>query len=312
MIDTAVIGTGYLGRFHAEKYARLPGARLVAVCDADPAVARRVGSGLGVEAVTDHRRLLGRVQAVSIAVPTRLHHAIARDFLAAGADVLIEKPITTTVAEADELIALAEREGRILQVGHLERFNRAVLGLHEVLDRPRFIESHRLAPFKPRGTDVSVILDLMIHDIDIILEIVRSPLQDIRASGVAVLTPATDIANARLEFADGCVANVTASRISLKSERKMRIFQPDAYLSLDFQDRVLRIHRKGRGEQLPGIPEIERDDRHYPQGDALLDEIAHFLDCVRHRTRPLVGGEAGRRALATAIRIAELLEEPVS
>ncbi len=312
MIDTAVIGVGYLGRFHAEKYARLPEARLLAVCDIDAQTARAVAEPLGAEAVNDHRALLGRVQAVSIVVPTHLHHTIARDFLQAGADVLIEKPLTTTVAEADELIALAEARGRILQVGHLERFNRAVLGLHEVLGQPRFIESHRLAPFKPRGTDVSVILDLMIHDIDLILDAVDGPLADIRASGVPVLTPQVDIANARLEFADGCVANVTASRISLKSERKMRIFQPDAYLSLDFQDRVLDIHRKGHREQFPGVPEIEREQRRYEEADALLDEIAHFLDCVRHRKRPLVTGEDGRRALATAIRIAELLETAAS
>lgn len=310
MIDTAVIGAGYLGRFHAQKYARLDGARLVAVCDTDAARAREIAGPLGARAVSDHRALLGTVEAVSIAVPTRLHHAVARDFLEAGADVLIEKPITTTVAEADELIELAGRHGRILQVGHLERFNRAVLGLHQVLDRPRFIESHRLAPFKPRGTDVSVILDLMIHDIDIILDIVGSPLTDVRASGVPVLTGAVDIANARLEFADGCVANVTASRISRKSERKMRVFQPDAYLSLDFQQRVLEIHRKGGGEMYPGVPNIDSERRQFGEGDALYDEIAHFLDCVRTRRRPLVSGEDGRRALATAIRIAGLLEDP--
>ncbi len=309
MIDAAVIGTGYLGRFHAEKYARLEHARLVAVCDTDARTAQAVAERLGTRAVTDHRALLGRVQAVSIVVPTRLHHPIARDFLEAGADVLIEKPITATVAEADELIALARARGRILQVGHLERFNRAVRGLHEVLDRPRFIESHRLAPFKPRGTDVSVILDLMIHDIDIILDIVDSPLAEVRASGVPVLTPAVDIANARLEFTDGCVANVTASRISLKSERKMRIFQPDAYLSLDFQERALSIHRKGPGEQFPGVPEIASERLRYEETDPLAEEIAHFLDCVRTRARPLVTGEDGRRALATAMRIARLLEE---
>jgi predicted dehydrogenase len=310
MIDTAVIGTGYLGRFHAEKYARLDDARLVAVCDTDVGAAAEVARRLDTRAVADHRELLGRVQAVSIVVPTHLHHAIARDFLQAGADVLIEKPMTATVAEADELIDLATRHGRILQVGHLERFNRAVQGLHEVLDRPRFIESHRLAPFKPRGTDVSVILDLMIHDIDIILDVVGSPLAEVRASGVPVLTGAVDIANARLEFADGCVANVTASRISLKSERRMRIFQPDAYLALDFQERVLSIHRKGGGEQFPGIPEIESEQYRYDEADALLEEIAHFLECVRTRATPLVSGEDGRRALATAVRIAELLENP--
>ncbi|MGC8733229.1 MAG: Gfo/Idh/MocA family protein, partial [Halothiobacillaceae bacterium] len=243
-LQCAVIGTGYLGKFHADKYALLPECELVAVVDANPKTAASLAAKHGCRGLTDYRELLGKVDAVSIAVPTSLHFEVARDFLAAGIHVLVEKPITTTVEQADELIRLAREKNRVLMVGHLERFNPAILALDGVLDQPRFIESTRLAPFKPRATDVSVVLDLMIHDIDIILDIVDSPITHVEASGACVLTNDTDIANARLTFANGCVANVTASRISLKSERKMRLFQKDAYLSVDFQNRVLATHRR--------------------------------------------------------------------
>jgi predicted dehydrogenase len=304
----AVVGVGYLGRFHAEKYASLPGCRLVAVADTDPDAAGPLAARLGVPAVADYRELLGKVDAVSVVVPTSAHHAVASDFLQAGADVLVEKPISVTVAEADDLIALAERHGRILMVGHLERFNAAILGLNLRDDKPLFIESHRLAPFKPRANDVSVVLDLMIHDIDIILDVVDAEVDRIDAKGVPVLTGDTDIANARLVFRNGCVANVTASRVSLKVERKMRLFMPSAYYSVDFQNRVLTCHRKGSGEMFPGIPEIISEESVFEGGDALKEEIAHFMDCVRSRRQPLVSGRAGRRALATATEIARLLK----
>lgn len=307
-IRCAVIGVGYLGKFHAEKYASLPACRLEAVVDTDLDAAASVAERLGVPALPDYRGLLGRIDAVSIVVPTSLHYRVAKDFLEAGADVLVEKPITVTVEEADDLIRLAEDRDRILMVGHLERFNAAILGLNLQDDKPLFIESHRLAPFNPRANDVSVVLDLMIHDIDIILDIVDAEVDRIDAKGVAVLTNDTDIANARIVFRNGCVANVTASRVSLKVERKMRLFMPSAYFSVDFQNRVLTCHRKGDKEMFPGIPEILSEESVFESGDALKEEIRHFVDCVRTRGEPLVSGHAGRRALATATEISRLLK----
>jgi predicted dehydrogenase len=306
-ITTAVVGVGYLGKFHAQKYAQLPGSQLIAVVDIDPRAAQAAAAEHGVEALHDYCELLGRVDAVSIVVPTSLHYEVARDFLSHGSHVLVEKPITSTVDEAQALIELARARGCILQVGHLERFNNAILDLDRVLDNPLFIESHRLAPYKPRGTDVSVVLDLMIHDIDIILNIVRSDLARIDASGVPVLSDAVDIANARLLFENGCVANVTASRVSMKTERKMRVFQHDAYISIDFQDRILSVHRKGRGEMFPGVPDIESEQLKYEDGDALKTEIELFLKAVRENGQPIVSGQDGKRALATAIRITEMV-----
>jgi predicted dehydrogenase len=306
-VRTAVIGTGYLGRFHADKYADIEGSELIAVVDLDLAAAQTVAERHGCLATFDYREILDQVDAVSIVVPTSLHHRVARDCLERGIHVLVEKPITSSVEQADELIALAREHGCVLQVGHLERFNAVLLDLDKVLERPLFIESSRLAPFKPRATDVSVVLDLMIHDIDIILDVVDSDIEHLDASGISVLTDAVDIANARLRFANGCVANVTASRISLKSERKIRLFQQDSYISADFQNRVLSVHRKGSGEQFPGVPEIVSDEIAYEDGDALRAEIVDFLECIRSGRRPLVDGEAGRRALSMATRITELV-----
>lgn len=305
-LSTAVIGVGYLGKFHAEKYTRIEGCRLVAVADPDREAAGACAERLGTTAVADYRELLGKVDAVSIATPTRLHHAIARDFLEHGAHVLVEKPITVTVAEADELIALAHERGRVLQVGHLERFNPALRAADKILTTPMFIETHRLAPFNPRGTDVDVVLDLMIHDIDIILDIVDSPVVRVDASGTPVLTRATDIANARIQFANGCVANVTASRVSSRTERRMRFFQNDCYLAVDFQNRRLSVHRKGETEMYPGIPEVVSEQREFDKADAILDEVQAFVDSIRNGTPPLVSGDDGRRALAAAIEITEL------
>lgn len=307
-LSCAVIGTGYLGRFHAEKYAALDNCELVAVVDSNPEAARTVAERNRTRALSDYHDLLGEVDAVSIVVPTSLHFTVARDFLAAGAHVLVEKPITVTIEEADELIALARDRERCLMVGHLERFNAALLGLDLVHEKPLFIESHRLAPFNPRANDVSVVLDLMIHDIDIILDIVDSEVERIDAKGVTVLTADTDIANARITFRSGCVANVTASRASLKVERKMRMFMPNRYLSVDFQNRVLAQHRKGEREMFPGVPEILSEESVYESGDALMTEICHFVDCIREGREPLVSGLAGRRALATAIEITRLLK----
>jgi len=290
-LKCAVVGVGYLGKFHAQKYAALPDCELVAVVDNNPGNAQAIAEQHHTRALTDYRELLGQVDAVSIVTPTTLHFEVARDFLESGVHVLVEKPITVTVEEADELIRIAQAKNLRLMVGHLERFNAALLGLDLSQDKPLFIESHRLAPFNPRANDVSVVLDLMIHDIDIILDV-----------------DDTDIANARLTFKSGCVANVTASRASLKVERKMRMFMPNCYVSVDFQNRVLARYRKGEKEMFPGVPEIIGEESTFENGDALLEEIKHFLACIRENKEPLVSGVAGRRALATAIEITRLLK----
>lgn len=308
-IRAAVVGVGYLGKFHAQKYAALPDADLVAVADVNEDNARTIAETHQAGHTGDYRELLDQVDAVSIVVPTRLHHEVARSFLEHGVHVLLEKPMTTTVDEARELVEIASAQQRILQIGHLERFNPAVLALEDVLHRPLFIESHRVAPFNPRGADVNVILDLMIHDIDLILDMVGEAPERIDVSGVPVLSSDIDIANARLQFEGGCTANVTASRAGLKSERKMRIFQHDAYITIDFQGKVLGVHRKGEGEMYPGISEIDSEERAFEQGDALLSEIEAFLKAIRNNTPPVVSGLAGMRALETAVQITALLQQ---
>lgn len=310
-IKTAVIGVGYLGKFHAQKYAAIDGVELVGVVDTDPAAADAVARQLGTRAYYRYEDLLGGVDAVSIVVPTPGHYAVAKDFLNHGADVLIEKPMTTTLAEADELIRLADARQRLIQVGHLERFNPAVVALRDILTVPRFIESHRLSVFKPRATDVSVVLDLMIHDIDIILNFVGSPVTHIHAAGISVISDHVDIANARLEFASGCVANVTASRISMRDERKIRLFQQDAYISMDFANHNITVVRQaadagGAGSLIPGtaIEEIQME-----KGDALDDEIRAFITAVRQRGVPAVTGQMGRDALDIALCIMEQIQK---
>ncbi len=303
----AVVGAGYLGRFHAQKYAGLPDCELVGIADPAPEARARLETELGVRCVADHRELLGRVDAVSVVTPTASHHAVARDFLAAGAHVLVEKPITATADEARDLIAVAAGRGLVLQVGHLERFNPVIRAAADELAAPRFIESNRLAPFKPRGTDVSVVLDLMIHDIDLVEHIVRSPISSIDAIGAPVFTDEIDIANARIRFANGCVADVTASRISLKAERKLRVFQADSYLSIDLQQKLLTIVRKPATLEEGVPPKVDIEERSFEQGDALADEIRSFVDAVGRGARPVVTGEDGLRALETATRIAELV-----
>ncbi len=266
---TAVGGIGYLGRFHAQKYATLANSELVGIADPDPVARSAVAAELGVAGLADYRELLGRVDAVSIVTPTPSHYRIAKEFLDAGTHVLVEKPMTVTVGEGEGLIAAAQRAGRILQVGHLERFNAAVQAVQPILTVPRFIESARLAPFKQRGTEVDVVLDLMIHDIDLILSIVRSPVVSVDAIGTSVFSKEIDIANARLRFANGCVANATASRVSLKTERKLRLFQDDAYLSVDLHNKVLTIIRKGAAAGADGMPQVAIEENSYEQGDAL-------------------------------------------
>jgi predicted dehydrogenase len=314
-LRVAVIGTGYLGRFHAQKYKAMADVDLVGVVDRDRSRAEAVAAEVGTVAFTDVAPLVSKVDAVSIVVPTAAHFETSRPFLEKGVDLLIEKPMTTTLDEADKLIAMAEANGAIIQVGHLERFNSAVVALEDIIHNPRFIESHRLSTFKPRGTDVSVVLDLMIHDIDIILNFVRSEVTAIHAAGIPVITEEIDIANARLEFANGCVANVTASRISAKNQRKIRLFQSDAYVSVDFASHeITSIKKDGQapvnaldtGALIPGMA---IDQRCFTHWDALDDELKSFVHAVRHRLAPEVTGEMGRDALKIALSIMNQIEK---
>lgn len=304
-LRVGVIGTGYLGKFHAEKYADMEGAELVGVVDTNQKQAVEIAKKHGVKAFFSPEEILGKVDAVSIVVPTPLHYQVSRIFLEHDVDVLIEKPITTTLKEADSLIDLAESRGLIIQVGHLERFNPAVIALEDVLKTPMFIESHRLSIFQPRGTDVDVVLDLMIHDIDIILNLVKSEITGIQAAGIPVITKHGDIANARLEFASGCVANVTASRISLKNERKLRLFQRDAYISVDFANREITVIRQNGNAKDSIIPGTDINSRCFTKSDALLAELVSFVQSVRNRISPEVTGKMGRDALQVALSIVE-------
>ncbi len=311
-ITAAVVGVGYLGRFHAQKYAQAAECELVGVADARQDAREAVAAEVGTRAVADYRELLGAVEAVSVVTPTPAHYSIARDFLESGAHVLVEKPITETPAEARELIELAARRGRILQVGHLERFNSAILAAEPHLRAPRFVECHRLAPYRDRGTDVSVVLDLMIHDIDIVQTIVRAPVTSIEAVGTPVFSEDIDIANARITFANGCVVNATASRVSLKTERKMRIFEDDAYLSLDLQQKILTVIRKRGPAEPPGPLPVTIEEQSLDPGDALKAEIDSFLACIRDGRPPVVPGEAGLMALETAMRVTEQVQRSLA
>jgi predicted dehydrogenase len=311
-IRAAVIGVGYLGRFHAQKYAQAAECELVAVADSRQEAGGKVADEVGTRAVTDYRELLGQVDAVSVVTPTPAHFPIARDFLNAGAHVLVEKPITETIDEAREMIALAAKNKRVLQVGHLERFNAAILAAEPYLRSPRFVECHRMAPYRERGTDVNVVLDLMIHDIDIVQTIVGAPITRIDAIGTPVFSEEIDIANARIHFANGCVANATASRVSVKTERKLRIFEDDAYLSLDLQQKILTLIRKRPASEPPGPLPVTIEEQNLDQGDALKAEIESFLNCIRTGGPPVVSGEAGLMALETAMRITEQVTQTLA
>jgi predicted dehydrogenase len=307
-LRVGVVGTGYLGKFHAEKYSQMNDVELVGIADSNRATAESISGKVGTRAYINHTDLIGRVDAVSIVVPTAAHFKISRDFLENDIDVLIEKPITETLREADELIAISEARGLIIQVGHLERFNPAILALKDIVKNPRFIESHRLGIFKERGTDVSVVLDLMIHDIDIISAFVRSDIKSIHAAGIPVITSRSDIANARLEFMNGAVANVTASRISTKNERKMRLFQQDAYISVDFANHEISVVRKKESEKDSIIPGMEIKQITFEKSDALKDELAAFVKAVTTREIPEVTGQVGRDALNVALNVMEQID----
>jgi predicted dehydrogenase len=295
----AVVGVGYLGRFHAQKYAALPECRLVGVVDSDAARAQEVGAELGVPAHTELAEVLGQVQALSIAVPTAAHHAVARACLAEGKHCLVEKPLAATVEQAAELVSLAQRKGVLLQVGYLERFNPAVVACRPRIGRPQFIETLRIASFSERGADVDVVLDLMSHDLDLVLSLTRSPARDLHAVGISLMTDSTDLANVRLMFENGCVANLTASRVSNKAERKLRLFQPDAYFSLDLALPSARVYTRAGGEGAP----LKEETFALSKGDALLAEVQAFVEAVRAGHAPAAGGEEGLQAMQLAARI---------
>ena len=302
-LKAAVIGVGYLGNFHAQKYAALPGVELVAVADSDAARVSEVAGRYGVLATTDYRELLGRVDLVSVVTPPATHFPIAQSCLEAGIHVLVEKPVTETVAEAERLITLAERRGRVFQVGHLERFNPAVLALRPLIDHPTRIETRRLARFKERGTEVDVVLDMMIHDIDIVLSLVPEPVMAIEASGKAVVTESIDIAEARLTFAGGCVAELSASRVHLEMVRAMNVFQPGGWLSIDFANHALLSGRlDAAGARDEGRP---LDSQPLVRSDALMDEIRAFVEAISVGEGPAVTGEDGKRALEVAVAIGQ-------
>lgn len=302
-LRVGVIGAGYLGTYHIQKYSRMDDVDLVGVVDIDRSRAEDAALEAKTTAYQDYKNLFGEVDAVSIVVPTPNHFQVAKDFLENDIDVLIEKPMTTTLEEADELIRFSESKGLILQVGHLERFNPAVVALRGIVGQPMFIESHRLGIFKNRSTDVSVVLDLMIHDIDIILNFVRSEIVDIRAAGVPVISEHIDIANARLEFKTGCVANVTASRISTKDERKIRMFQKDAYISVDFANKAITIINRDAAADHGLIPGMDIKQLSFSERDALEDELRSFVNAVKTRMTPEVTGQMGRDALKIALNI---------
>ena len=312
-IRVGVVGVGYVGSLHAHIYAKLRGARLVAVCDVDRARAREVAKPLGCQALTNATELIGLVDAASIAVPTSLHHTVGKILLDAGIHVLIEKPITTTLTEADELLAIAARRRALIQVGHIERFNAAIQTANAYLTHPRFIEAHRLSPYPHRGTDVSVVLDVMIHDLDLVLALVKRQPVQIDALGVPILSTSEDIANARLVFPTGCVANLTASRVSDERIRRIRLFQEDCYLSIDYQHQSVELARKiGRT--------IRRKTLAVRRRPPLDEELTAFLKAVRTRAtsfppapdspgRAGVSGEEAREALALALAIEQAMRK---
>ena len=305
-IRIGVVGIGHLGNYHLQKYAKLENVRLVGVADLDRSKADKAAAAFGCTVFADHRELVERVDAVSVTVPTQAHHAVARDFLAAGKDVLMEKPFTATLEEADDLIALAAAKALVLQVGFIERFNPAIVALDKVIRQPLFIESHRLHPYVERGTDVDVVLDLMIHDLDLILHYVRSPLTNMEAVGVSVLSDKVDIANVRLTFENGCVANITASRVTLKHMQKLRFFGLEGYHSVDFGKR--EVVSLARREKEGGKMEIGLNDVRVHQHDPLEAEIRAFVDCVVHRTEPRVSGLEARKSLELALLINEKMK----
>ncbi len=302
-IKTVVIGVGHLGKFHARICSENPDIELVGVVDVNEENAKKIAEEYNTKSFRDIKEALQEdVDAVHVVVPTDKHFEVTKVLLEAGKHVLLEKPMTSTVAEAEKLLKLAKENDCVLQVGHVERFNPAVIGIQKVLTQPIFIEIHRLSPFNPRGTEVNVVYDLMIHDIDIILHLVGSEVEKIEAVGIPVLTQTADIANARLTFANGCVANVTASRVSAERMRKIRVFQSDAYVSLDYVAQNAKIFKRDGWQ-------IIDDEINFSGEQPLQKEIQSFVDCIKNGTRPVVSGEDGKKALEVAERISKSMED---
>ena len=315
-VRVAVVGVGHVGAFHANIYKKLfPRAELVAVCDSNQQRAKEIAHAIGCRAFADARQLVGQAEAVSVCVPTSAHYQVAKPLLEAGLHVLIEKPITPSLKEADVLLAIAKRRKLILQVGHIERFNAAIQAAKAYLAHPRFIEAHRLSSYPFRGTDVSVVLDVMIHDLDLVLALVGSHPLRVDAVGIPVLSKSEDLANARLVFGSGCVANLTASRVSDEALRRIRVFQEDAYLSIDYKAQTVELVRlrRGRGRQSEKTATgIERTSIDVQRRAPLDEQLAAFIDAVRTGTRPLVSGEEAREALALALRIEQAMRRPLA
>ena len=304
-LKCAVIGAGYFGKFHTQKYAALDDCELVSVADTNSTACEAIASEVNAQSYSDYRELIGSIDAASIVTPTTTHYAIARDLLSNGIHTLLEKPMTTTLEEADQLIEIARQNDAVLQIGHIERFNPALTRIKHTITKPEFIEILRLSGYQTRNTEIGVVLDLMIHDLDILLSLVNSEIKSIHAKGVQVWSDEIDIINARLIFANGCVANITESRISLKSERKIRVFsRHDGYHSIDLQNGTSEHYQiKDRSRQ-----DFSRQS--YPSiadADPLLDEIKHFVDCIKNKTPPKVGGAEGRSALVLAQRVHDSL-----
>ncbi len=302
-LRAAVIGAGRLGSLHARKYAALDEVKLCHVVDIDQERARRLADETGAAAIGDYRELAGKVDMVTVASPSITHHEVAAAVLAAGIDVLLEKPMAASLAQARELAEIARRHGRVFQIGHLERFNPAIVKLRSIVSGPRFVECHRLAPFTERGTDVDVILDLMVHDLDVILSLAPADAVSVEAVGVAVLTDTIDVANARIRFTNGLIANISTSRVAPRRERKIRFFQPDAYISVDYEARRVQIYRKGPPPPGARFPAISAEQLDLAEGDPLADEVRSFVDAVKTRGIPKVTAEDGLRVMELSERI---------
>ena len=305
-VKIAVIGIGYLGEFHAQKYKANKDADLIGIVDTNKQRSEEISNKIGVKSYNDYKSIIDQVDAVSIVVPTNLHYKIAKFFIENKKHVLIEKPFASNTAEARKLKKISEKNKTILQIGHLERFNKAFVELKDKVKNPLFIECNRISPFKIRGTEVDVIMDLMIHDLDIIMSINKSKIKNIQASGISVLTSKTDIANARIVFEDNCVCNLSSSRISDKIERKMRVFQKNSYYSLDYQNSSLGTYKKIKNKNAISI---EKKEKSFPQNDSLKDEIDSFVKCIKNNKKAVVDASDGLNALTYALKISNLIKK---
>lgn len=326
MLKIGVVGVGHLGQHHVRKFQSIDHCEMVGIFDANPERAKEISSKLGVRRFDSYDDLLQNVDAIDIAATTTYHYDLAKPALLMGKHIFLEKPITSELSQAEELLEIAQKNDLKIQVGHIERFNPVIMAVEDQIKDPMFIESHRLSMFHHRGTDVPVVLDLMIHDIDLILDFVKSPIKQIHASGIGILTPSIDIANARLEFENGAIANVTSSRVSLKQERKIRFFQKDAYFSMDFVAKQVSVVRKSPDVMtlLPrlmmGDTSIKAEDLVDTQQfnitdnskDALQTELESFVDSILQNKKPVVDGEAGTRALAVALDIISIINRQIN